>query len=82
MKLNWNTEKAGAAFVLANGDHGAAERRAQDQCHQRDGDREADEREVVEIGVVVSGSATGLGVGYRADLMDASNSEPVHPASV
>src|SRR6202047_3992961 len=47
--LDGNAEEAGAAFVLADRDHGAAERRAQDEPHGADGKREAEQDEVIEV---------------------------------
>src|SRR5207248_4537795 len=48
MALHGNAEEAGAALVLADRDHGAAERRAQDETHDADGQRKAKQHEIVE----------------------------------
>src|SRR5581483_9643587 len=47
MFFDRNAEKASAAFVLADGEQGAAERRAQQETHQGDGDGEHRERKIV-----------------------------------
>ena len=47
--LDRNAEKAGAALVLADRDHGAAERRAQNESHRADSEREAEQHEIIEI---------------------------------
>ena len=51
-----NAEEAGAALVLADRDHGAPERRAQNETHDADRDGEAEQDEVIE------------GVGVRQDV--------------
>ena len=56
MALDRNAEEARAPLVLADRDHGAAERRAQDEAHDGDGEREAEQHEIVE------------GVGVRQDV--------------
>ncbi len=53
MPLDRNAEEARTALVLADRQQGAAERRAQQQAHQADGDGEDDQDEVVEQDGVV-----------------------------
>ena len=57
MQLDRDAEEARAALVLADGDHGAAERRAQQKRHDADGERKAEQDEVIE--------RIGVATGYR-----------------
>ena len=49
MAFDGNAEKTCAPFVLADRDHGAAERRAQDEGHDADRQRKTEQHEVVKI---------------------------------
>src|ERR1019366_9297296 len=49
MPLHGNAEEAGAALIFADRDHGAAERRAQNESHRADRQSEAEQHEEVEV---------------------------------
>src|SRR6266403_263885 len=56
-----NAEKARASLVLADRDHGAAERRAQDESHGADHEGKAEQHEEIEV----------VGVGENVELEEA-----------
>ncbi len=58
LALHRDAEKARAALILTDRNHRAAERRAQDEAHDADGEGEADQHEIVER----------VGVGENVDL--------------
>src|SRR3954454_19609235 len=61
MPFHRNAEKPGTALVLADRDHGAAERRAQDKSHGGHGQGEAEQYKEIEI----------VGIGENVELEQA-----------
>src|SRR5487761_1973222 len=61
MPFDGNAEESGAALVLADRDHGAAERRSQNEGHGAGHQRKAEQYEVIEI----------VGVGQNVELEQA-----------